>query len=130
MSGSSSEGDRQEDEPMEYDEIPVGEMEVDALREQYKKLSEELYYGYAPHIHDWHEDAHDRMMSVWNELRSRVDVNRPECPECGARDWGQSPGDPKRCGDCGFEVFGEDDEELRKEIDDAWSVILDGEQDE
>lgn len=117
---------RQETPPIEYGETDVEEMAVDELREEFKELSQLMAYDYAPHLYDWHEDAHQRQLSVWDELKERSDVEEPECPDCGARNWGQSPGDPKHCRECLRQVFREP--ELREEIDDAWDAILGGEQ--
>ena len=69
-----------------------------------------------------HEDYWERIHQIWRELRDRTDVQQPKCPECGARNWGQSPGDPIHCNGCGKE--GVHDDDLREVIYDAWRQMI------
>lgn len=100
-------------------ETPVEKLSGEELVEQRRRTSQILYDSYAPHIHDWHEDLHERHAELWNEMRSRADVEEPECPECDRRRWGQAPGDPAHCSDCGYEA-GHD---LEVQIHDVWDAM-------
>lgn len=93
------------------------EMDMDSLRTTYANLREESMSGLLDESEwEWMHDA-------WNELRSRVDVDQPECPECGARNWGF--GDHISCNECDRPTeFDEDD--LRAEIQKAWTAIIRG----
>ena len=105
----SSAGDTERSEP--------AEMELKDLREAYANLREESMSGLLDDAEwDWMEDA-------WNELRKRVDIQQPECPECGARNWGF--GEHISCRACGRGTEFEEDD-LRKEIQISWTAIIRG----
>ena len=90
----------------------------------------ELYY-------EWHEAGeairhvtdsevqdklHDRRIDLWNEMKSRVDAEPPECPECGTQSWSQTLGQPKICNGCDLHL-GFDHEDLAERIDDYWTKV-------
>lgn len=91
------------------------EMELEELREEYSDLA-----GLGP-SEPWEQD---RKMNIWYELCDRVDVDQPECPHCGERNWGQAPGEPVRCNACDHPLGR--DPELRQEIQNAWNEIMYG----
>ncbi|WP_224332903.1 hypothetical protein [Haloprofundus halobius] len=93
--------------------IPHDEMSVEELREEYAELHEQMMSGVLE------ANRHDRMMGAWNELRERTEVEQPECPECGARNWGFS--DHTECRDC---AFGPADTDLLNDIQSAWDSIM------
>lgn len=63
--------------PMGLDFGPVEDLGDAELVEHKRELEEVLYDGYAPHIHDWHEDVHERHGDVWREIRDRADTEPP-----------------------------------------------------
>lgn len=107
--------------PIDTDFEPVEDLDDAELVEQKRELGQILYDGYAPHIHDWHEEVAIRHRDIWREIRSRADTRPPECPYCGGRRWGQSPGDPVHCGECGHEGGRETEEAVHE----AWSAMMD-----
>lgn len=104
------------------DERPnLEDMSLEELREEYSELSTAIHERTVRAIDD--DGLWNRAHEMWDELRSRVDVQEPECPECGARKWGQASGEPKHCRGCGMDLYDPDDE-LRSDIEDAWSEIM------
>jgi len=102
---------------------PVEELSHEELRDEYSQINDELYHTGMPTI-EQNEELYERRDEVWAEMKSRVDFEYPECPECGSsRQWSQTPGDPKMCGECGHEVA---DPEVVEAIDEAWDTILHG----
>lgn len=97
----------------------VSEMTRSELAAEYSEVGDELYFNTPTETE--REALHDRRMELWNELKSRVDVDLPECPECGDNSWSQTPGDPKECTGCGYKPT---DTDLVAQIDDAWDTIL------
>jgi tRNA(Ile2) C34 agmatinyltransferase TiaS len=110
---------RQEEPPIDLDFEPVEEVDGGTLVEQQSELIELLYDGYSPHVYDWHEDVHERQREVWREIRERAESEEPECPECGAQQWAQSPGDPAYCRECGHEARAPRENAIHK----AWDAI-------
>lgn len=98
----------------------VSEMEHEELYEEYDQIGNELFFGTIPD-EDKQEELYDRRTELWNEMKSRVDPSIPTCPECGASQWTQTPGDPKECSDCGYQP---QDQTLIKEISEAWEEIM------
>lgn len=94
------------------------EMSLEDLREEYLEVAD---IGYSD------PDKDERKMALWHELRDRVDVEQPECPTCGERNWGQAPGEPVMCNACG-DSLGKNPE-LREEIQAAWNEIMYGDAD-
>lgn len=99
---------------------PVDEMTHEALAEEYSEIGDELFFGGLPDD-DERDDLYDRRMELWQEMKSRVEVTLPDCPECGDDRWSQTPGDPKQCSGCGFEPRRSD---LIEDINEAWRTIL------
>lgn len=96
------------------------DMDLEQLREEYQDLQEEIdFFG----SFEQQSDLFDRLEALWSELRSRVDVERPECPKCDAQRWGQTPGDPVYCRNCSHEVASAD---LEEAVHDAWNQIIHG----
>lgn len=117
-----SEADAGGEEPLEGVDMdtPVEDLDDERLADLYRELAGLLDRGYAPHIHEWHEDAHERKSDVWQEIRSRTDVEEPECPECGARHWGQAPGDPVYCCEC----YTEGGHDIEVQVHDVWDAMM------
>lgn len=99
------------------------DMELEELREEYLELRDEIDFFSS---FEQQSDLFDRLEVLWGELRSRVDVDRPECPKCGAQHWSQTPGDPVYCRNCSHEVGSAD---LEDAVHDAWNQIIHGEGD-
>jgi len=93
----------------------LDDMSLEELQVEYRTLDQ-----FELHAME-HPDYWERYPDIWKELKERTDVQQPECPDCGARDWGQTPGDPIHC-TCGKE--GVRDKELREEIYEAWDRII------
>lgn len=103
------------------DRPDLTDMTLEELREEYSDLTEKMHTGEVRAIDD--DGLWGRAHQIWDEIRSRVDVQEPRCPECGARKWGQSMGNPKHCRGCGMELYDPDDE-LRSDIEGAWNEIM------
>ena len=101
----------------------VSELSHAELREEYEDLSERLFRGAQPA--DRRDELHNRKDECWREMKSRVDSEPPECPDCGEQNWAQNRGDAKRCCNCGKHLSIEDIE-LVEEIDDCWETVLAG----
>lgn len=97
----------------------VSEMNRSELVSEYAEVGDELYFNTPTETE--HENLLNRRVELWNELKSRVDVNLPDCPECGNDSWMQTPGDPKECSNCQYKPT---DTDLVEQIDDAWNTIL------
>lgn len=91
------------------------EMGLEAIREEYSELRERSVSGSAT------EPEWNRIGELWNELRERTEVEQPECPACGARDWGFS--DHIECSRCGT-APAPDAQNLRDEIQSAWEQMM------
>lgn len=89
------------------------------IREEYRDLTERRVHGALP------DEQADRMLALWTELKSRSDTEEPECPECGVRRWGWSPGEPIACMKCDL-TLGENHEELIEDVENAWNAIVAG----
>jgi len=94
------------------------EMSVAGLRAEYQDLAEDVWGSGVSH-----DPEYRRLEALWDELRDRAGVEQPQCPKCGARNWAQTPGDPKYCRSCDFHPT-EDHMELIQAIDEAWERIL------
>lgn len=104
------------------------EMSHDELREEWQETWErELSHSSLDG--DEREELWERRQALWREMESRVDVEYPECPKCDGQRWAQSPGDPKHCSDCGYEL-GQQDMNIVEEIDDTWQQVTAGAQGE
>lgn len=99
------------------------EMEHSDLYNEYGDISERPRQCVA----DPEEDARlgDRRSDLWDEMRSRVEAEPPECPECGATRWSQEVGEPKYCGGCDL-ALGFDHEDLIAEVDAYWQAVFAG----
>ena len=107
--------------PVDLDFDPVEELSDEALVEQHRTIAEHIYEnGYRPHLVDWHGEVARRTSETWREIKARADTGEPSCPSCGARDWGQVPGDPVECSECGYEA-GRADE---RAVHDAWDAMF------
>lgn len=110
-----------EEPPVDLDFDPVEELTDDEVVEQHRTLGEFLYEnGYRPHVVDWHEDLYHRSQDTWRAIKARSETKEPPCPECGGRDWGQVPGDPVVCGECGYEARREDE----RAVHEAWDAMF------
>lgn len=106
------------------------EMDHDELRNEWHDIVEALTEGLydkrdGPLTPEDKEPFWDRRRELWNEMKSRVDAEAPECPECGSQQWSQSVGDPKHCGGCGLELGARHEEHIR-EIDEHWLTVKTG----
>lgn len=102
-----------EDEVVDFS-VDVSDLDVETLREEHAELNERKF------SRTLSADGQERLGDVWAELRQRVDVDQPECPECGARNWVFT--DHTECAECSFGPR-MDDEELLEEIQLAWDRI-------
>lgn len=94
-------------------------MTLAELRAEFAKAQDEVDF-WEPY--EDQVDAWDRRDELWKALEKRAEVEQPECPGCGGRRWGQAPGDPVTCVQCGRAV-GSD---LEREVHDAWRQIREG----
>jgi hypothetical protein len=108
-----------EQQPVDLDFGPVEDLSGEGLVEQYRRLVGILYDGQRPRSNDVHESVSQRARTLWPEIKSRADTEEPPCPECSARDWGQVPGDPIVCGECGYEGRRNDEQA----VFDAWDAM-------
>lgn len=97
------------------------EMTIAELREEFSELQDEVDF-WEPY--EGQEAALDRRDEVWKALRKRTDVEPPECPECDGQRWGQSPGDPVECLECGWTAT----REVEEAVHEAWDQIAEGEE--
>lgn len=102
---------------MTGDEYELDGVSTSELQDEHQELAKEAYDTRDPEAVDY-----GRMNAIWRELENRLDADYPECPRCGAAEWLQSPGNPKRCGECGRELR-EDEEEIRRAVDDEWTRV-------
>lgn len=98
----------------------LSEMSLEELREEWQSSD---FHEIDPRTHPllW-ERAHD----LWDELVERSDVEQPECPECGARNWGGGWDQPSHCRECKAEVheeLGVDPAEFEQRIGKAHAEI-------
>lgn len=107
------------------EQSPLDEMTLEELRNEYRRMDpRELNAMKDPE--EW-----ERYHSLWNELLDRTDVQQPECPDCGARDWGQALDNPPHCRECQSEVhpeMGVDPEVYETQIHATHRKILGGHQ--
>jgi len=103
------------------------EMGHGELRSEWQDVAERLHNP--PASHDLENALWDRRRELWNEMKSRVDVEPPECPECDGRQWSQEMGGPKVCRGCDLHL-GMENEDLIAEIDDYWRRVKSGPQEE
>lgn len=100
---------------------PVEELSHEDLREEYSQINDDLYHTGMPTA-ERNEELYERRDEIWAEMKSRVEFEYPECPECGSsHQWSQTPGDPKQCGSCGYHP---QKTEIIEQIDEAWNTIL------
>lgn len=99
------------------DPYNLSDVATDELQDEFQDLSQEAYDTRDPDGVDY-----GRMHAIWSEIEDRLDADYPACPGCGAEEWTQSPGEPKRCGECGRELRA-DEEEIRRVVDDEWTRV-------
>lgn len=95
-------------------------MDQDELTQEWHNAYERTEFG--PLDDSERDEVWDRRRDLWQEMKSRSDVEPPECPECGGQRWVQAVGDPKHCGNCDL-VLGPDHEDLIDQINSAWWAI-------
>jgi len=98
------------------------QMDHRELRNEWSDVVDQLYRGPTP---TEHERLYERRHELWNEMKSRVDAEPPECPECGGQSWSQTRGEPKVCTDCDLHLA-EDHVDLIQEIDAYWRTVKAG----
>lgn len=106
-----------EDSIIDYDTDPE-ELSDDDLADEYLELNELRF----SRMKSLDEKEASRRTAVWQELRSRSDVEQPECPECGESKWTFT--DHTECASCGH---GPTDHELVDEVHRGWEQIVHGE---
>ncbi|MEZ3118038.1 hypothetical protein RYH80_19140 [Halobaculum sp. MBLA0147] len=93
-----------------------GEMSTEALRNEIKRLDEEVdWFGC---IADTREQW-QRYQALSDELSNRDPTRVPACDECGARQWRTSAGEPIHCQSCQVTPSRERRDEIRR----AWANI-------
>ncbi len=103
----------------EVSDRDTDEMTLTELRKELAELQERVDF-WKPY--EEQEAAWDRRDEVWEAVRERADVDVPTCPECGGGRWGQSPGDPVECLECGAKATAN----LEEAVHDAWDAIAEG----
>lgn len=106
-----------------------GALATNTLRTEYRQLQAAGYEGDVngeiadPDVQD---SALARARRIWQFLERREDADYPDCPNCGEHhDYGQNPGDPLVCYNCG-ESPGD---EIAEAVHDEWARILGGDAD-
>lgn len=101
----------------------VDEMSIEELREEFQEVADEVDFR---EPYEGQADVWDRHEELWNALEERSNVEQPECPECGHRGWGQSPGDPVVCLECSHMAS----RSLEESVHESWDRIVTGDDQE
>ena len=96
------------------------DMTHEELRVAWKNITEKLETPVADP--DLDMQLHVLKQEYWTEMKDRTDAEPPECPECEAQQWSQTPGEPKVCMRCNFEL-GPRHDDLVAEINQYWQKV-------